>query len=126
MTKEGLTALITNFLTILLTVLGLFWGAYTYLKDKEQSKIEKQEKFEKELINKIDDIEKHQERTLQDYKTYNDKRFYEYREQTNVTLQEIKGDITFLRRNTFFITNEFKKEDQKIRELVLEKNVIED
>ena len=121
MTKENLTGLITNFLTILLTVLGLFWGAYTYLKDKEQSKQEKQEQFQKELITKIDELEKHQQKSLQEYKTYNDKRFYEYREQTNVTLQEIKGDINFLRKNTFFISNEFKKEDQKIRELVLER-----
>ena len=121
MTKENLTGLITNFLTILLTVLGLFWGAYTYLKDKEQSKQEKQERFQKELINKIDELEKHQDKSLQEYKTYNDKRFYEYREQTNVTLQEIKGDINFLRRNSFFITHEFKKEDQKIREMVLHK-----
>jgi len=121
MTKEGLTGLITNFLTILLTVLGLFWAAYTYLKDKEQSKQEKQERFQKELINKIDELEKHQDKSLQEYKTYNDKRFYEYREQTNVTLQEIKGDINFLRRNTFFISNQFKKEDQKIREMVLHK-----
>jgi len=119
MTKEGLTGLITNFLTILLTVLGLFWAAYTYLKDKEQSKQEKQERFQKELINKIDELEKHQDKSLQEYKTYNDKRFYEHKEQTNVKLEEIKGDIKFLRKNAFFITHEFKKEDQKIREMVL-------
>ena len=119
MTKENIASFVTNFITILLTVLGLFWGAYTYLKDKEQSKQDRQNNFQKELIAKLDEIEKHQQKALQDYKDLSDKRFYEYKEQTNVKLEEIKGDIKFLRKNAFFITHEFKKEDQKIREMVL-------
>jgi len=52
---------------------------------------------------------------LQDYKNYNNERFYIYKEKTNVTLQELKGSVLFLRKNHFFITNEYKNEIKKLK-----------
>jgi len=100
----------------------IFGGSFYYLLDQANNRKDKEQLYKKEITQSLTKIEKQisnleslYKKDLQDYKNYNNERFYIYKEKTNVTLQELKGSVLFLRKNHFFITNEYKNEIKKLK-----------
>ncbi|WP_286019162.1 hypothetical protein, partial [Candidatus Venteria ishoeyi] len=100
----------------------IFAGGFYYLLDQANDRKDKEQLYKKEITQSLTNIEKQisnleslYKKDLQDYKSYNNERFYSYKEKTNVTLQELKGSVLFLRKNHFFITNEYKNEIEKLK-----------
>jgi len=116
-----------NWINVAISLLAIFtsviMGSIVYLLDQSNSKANKEEEFKKEIKEDISKLEQLHRQELQQYKNLvheqfksNDNRFFRYREQTNVSLQGIKGDIDFLRKNDFYMTKEYKKGDEKMFE----------
>jgi len=117
--NEGKINIVIGICSLLFPIFG---GGFYYLLDQSNKRKDKEQLYKKEITQSLTNIEKQisnlevlYKKDLQDYKSDNNERFYSYKEQTNVTLQELKGSISFLRKNHFFMTNEYRSEIKQLK-----------